>query len=69
MEGKVEHKFDMTPHTRNMEEYRKMCRERTNKSMIKNRQIQANLLSFDCFSDKSTLSFSALIKSTAKSGH
>ncbi|XP_059284432.1 uncharacterized protein LOC132037815 isoform X2 [Lycium ferocissimum] len=40
MEGKVEHKFDMTPHTRNMEEYRKMCRERTNKSMIKNRQIQ-----------------------------
>lgn len=69
MEGKVEHKFDMTPHTRNMEEYRKMCRERTNKSMIKNRQIQACFLSFDCFSDKSIQSFSALIKSTAKSGH
>lgn len=39
-EGKVEHKFDMTPHNKNMEEYRKMCRERTNKSMVKNRQIQ-----------------------------
>ncbi|KAG5595517.1 hypothetical protein H5410_036749 [Solanum commersonii] len=35
MEGKVEHKFDMTPHTRNMEEYRKMCRERTNNALIK----------------------------------
>lgn len=55
MEGKVEHKFDMTPHTRNMEEYRKMCRERTNKSMIKNRQIQVNLLSFDLFSETFTL--------------
>ncbi|XP_024972547.1 transcription initiation factor IIF subunit beta [Cynara cardunculus var. scolymus] len=40
MEGKVEHKFDMTPQNKNMEEYRKMCRERTNKSMVKNRQIQ-----------------------------
>lgn len=40
MEGKVEHKFDMKPHNTNMEEYRKMCRERTNKSMIRNRQIQ-----------------------------
>ncbi|GKA42117.1 transcription initiation factor IIF subunit beta [Tanacetum coccineum] len=40
MEGKVEHKFDMKPHNKNMEEYRKMCRERTNKSMVKNRQIQ-----------------------------
>lgn len=40
IEGKVEHKFDMKPHNENMEEYRKMCRERTNKSMIKNRQIQ-----------------------------
>ncbi|KAI3513262.1 hypothetical protein L1887_20591 [Cichorium endivia] len=39
-EGKVEHKFDMKPHNKNMEEYRKMCRERTNKSMVKNRQIQ-----------------------------
>lgn len=40
MEGKVEHKFDMKPHHANIEEYRKMCRERTNKSMVKNRQIQ-----------------------------
>ncbi|KAI7731308.1 hypothetical protein M8C21_002584 [Ambrosia artemisiifolia] len=39
-EGKVEHKFDMQPNNKNMEEYRRMCRERTNKSMIKNRQIQ-----------------------------
>lgn len=39
-EGKVEHKFDMNPHNTNMEEYRKLCRERTNKSMVKNRQIQ-----------------------------
>lgn len=50
MEGKVEHKFDMKPHNTNMEEYRKMCRERTNKSMIKNRQIQVRLYIslFDC---------------------
>ncbi|KAM5565024.1 hypothetical protein ABKV19_019181 [Rosa sericea] len=40
VEGKVEHKFDMKPHGTNFEEYGKMCRERTNKSMIKNRQIQ-----------------------------
>ncbi|KAI8003032.1 Transcription initiation factor IIF subunit beta [Camellia lanceoleosa] len=40
VEGKVEHKFDMKPHNENLEEYSKMCRERTNKSMIKNRQIQ-----------------------------
>ncbi|KAH9758895.1 transcription initiation factor IIF subunit beta [Citrus sinensis] len=40
MEGKVEHKFDMKPHEKNMEEYGRLCRERTNKSMIKNRQIQ-----------------------------
>ncbi|XP_059636853.1 transcription initiation factor IIF subunit beta [Cornus florida] len=40
MEGKVEHKFDMKPHNENMEEYSRLCRERTNKSMIKNRQIQ-----------------------------
>ncbi|XP_019175104.1 PREDICTED: general transcription factor IIF subunit 2-like [Ipomoea nil] len=39
-EGKVEYKFDMKPANRNMEEYRKLCRERTNKSMVKNRQIQ-----------------------------
>ncbi|KAL8459078.1 hypothetical protein ACS0TY_035682 [Phlomoides rotata] len=39
-EGKVEHKFDMKPHHENIEEYRRMCRERTNKSMVKSRQIQ-----------------------------
>lgn len=40
MEGKVEHKFDMKPHEKNIEEYGRLCRERTNRSMIKNRQIQ-----------------------------
>ncbi|CAI9777862.1 unnamed protein product [Fraxinus pennsylvanica] len=40
MEGKVEHKFDMKPHHQNIEEYRRICRERTKKSMVKNRQIQ-----------------------------
>ncbi|XP_039024559.1 transcription initiation factor IIF subunit beta-like isoform X2 [Hibiscus syriacus] len=40
MEGKVEHKFDMKPHAENIEEYGRLCRERTNKSMIKNRQTQ-----------------------------
>lgn len=44
MEGKVEHKFDMKPHGANIEEYGRLCRERTNKSMIKNRQIQAGVL-------------------------
>ena len=49
VEGKVEHKFDMKPHGTNFEEYGKMCRERTNKSMIKNRQIQVAISSI-CFS-------------------
>ncbi|XP_068645780.1 transcription initiation factor IIF subunit beta-like [Aristolochia californica] len=40
IEGKVEHKFDMKPNNENMEEYRKLCRERTTKSMIKSRQVQ-----------------------------
>ncbi|WCJ35268.1 Transcription initiation factor IIF beta subunit [Euphorbia peplus] len=40
IEGKVEHKFDMKPHNENMEEYGRLCRERTNKSMVKSRQIQ-----------------------------
>lgn len=40
VEGKVEHKFDMKPQNENLEEYGKLCRERTNKSMVKNRQIQ-----------------------------
>lgn len=44
MEGKVEHKFDMKPHEENLEEYGRLCRERTNKSMIKNRQIQVGQL-------------------------
>lgn len=44
MEGKVEHKFDMKPHEENIEEYGRLCRERTNKSMIKNRQIQVGNL-------------------------
>ncbi|KAL3840270.1 hypothetical protein ACJIZ3_024861 [Penstemon smallii] len=39
-EGKIDHKFDMKPHHANIDDYRKMCRERTNKSMVKNRQIQ-----------------------------
>lgn len=33
----------MKPHNENIEEYRKLCRERTNKSMIKNRQIQVGI--------------------------
>ncbi|XP_042506853.1 general transcription factor IIF subunit 2-like isoform X4 [Macadamia integrifolia] len=40
VEGNVEHKFDMKPHDDIIEEYGKLCRERTNKSMIKTRQIQ-----------------------------
>lgn len=43
-EGKVEHKFDMKPHHENIEEYRRICRERTNKSMVKSRQIQVQEL-------------------------
>ena len=44
VEGKVEHKFDMKPHNENFEEYGRLCRERTNKSMMKNRQIQVSRL-------------------------
>ncbi|KAG0462081.1 hypothetical protein HPP92_020557 [Vanilla planifolia] len=40
LEGKVEHKFDMEPHSENFGEYGKLCRERTSKAMIKTRQIQ-----------------------------
>ncbi|XP_052200388.1 uncharacterized protein LOC127806869 [Diospyros lotus] len=40
VEGKVHQKFDMKPHSGNIEEYRKLCRERTNKYMTKTRQIQ-----------------------------
>ncbi|CAI0382974.1 unnamed protein product [Linum tenue] len=40
VEGKVDHKFDLKPHNENIEEYGRLCRERTNKSMIRTRQIQ-----------------------------
>lgn len=40
MEGKILNKFDMRPHDENIENYRKLCRERTNKYMKKGRQIQ-----------------------------
>jgi transcription initiation factor TFIIF subunit beta len=39
-EGKIEHKYDMQPHNKNLEEYGRLCRERTTKSMVRNRQIQ-----------------------------
>uniref|UniRef100_J3L4J1 TFIIF beta subunit HTH domain-containing protein n=1 Tax=Oryza brachyantha TaxID=4533 RepID=J3L4J1_ORYBR len=38
-EGKVGHKFDMEPHSDNLANYGKLCRERTEKSMIKNRKL------------------------------
>lgn len=47
MEGKVEHKFDMKPHGENIEDYGKLCRERTKKSMIKNRCIQVGHLTIN----------------------
>ncbi|KMZ68382.1 putative Transcription initiation factor IIF subunit beta [Zostera marina] len=40
VEGKVEHKFDMQPHSDNYEQYGLLCRERTNKYMVKTRQVQ-----------------------------
>ncbi|CAK9152237.1 unnamed protein product [Ilex paraguariensis] len=40
VEGKIYNKFDMKPHNKNIEEYRKLCRERTNKYMTKTRHIQ-----------------------------
>ncbi|KAM3305741.1 general transcription factor IIF subunit 2-like isoform X1 [Capsicum chacoense] len=40
VEGKIYHKFDMKPHHESIENYGKLCRERTNKYMTKNRQIQ-----------------------------
>lgn len=39
LEGKVEHKFDMEPHSENYGDYSKLCRERTKKAMVKTRQI------------------------------
>ncbi|XVE75343.1 hypothetical protein DITRI_Ditri12bG0086700 [Diplodiscus trichospermus] len=40
VEGKIINKFDMRPHDENIENYGKLCRERTNKYMKKPRQIQ-----------------------------
>ncbi|XP_011084344.1 general transcription factor IIF subunit 2 [Sesamum indicum] len=40
VEGKIYHKFDMKPHDEDIEDYAKLCRERTNKYMTKTRQIQ-----------------------------
>ncbi|TYH51286.1 hypothetical protein ES332_D10G262600v1 [Gossypium tomentosum] len=40
VEGKILNKFDMRPHDENIENYGKLCRERTTKSMNKSRQIQ-----------------------------
>ncbi|KAL3701931.1 hypothetical protein R1sor_019953 [Riccia sorocarpa] len=40
VEGKVEHKFDMKPSSIGDEEYRKLCRERLNKSLVKTRTLQ-----------------------------
>ncbi|KAL5733449.1 hypothetical protein ACOSP7_032784 [Xanthoceras sorbifolium] len=40
IEGKILNKFDMRLHQDSMENYEKLCRERTNKYMTKSRQIQ-----------------------------
>ncbi|KAL3523448.1 hypothetical protein ACH5RR_016282 [Cinchona calisaya] len=40
VEGKIYNKFDMKPHGKTIEDYGKLCRERTNKYMTKTRQIQ-----------------------------
>ncbi|KDP25732.1 hypothetical protein JCGZ_23953 [Jatropha curcas] len=40
VEGKILFKFDMRPHSENLENYAKICRERTKKYMTKGRQIQ-----------------------------
>uniref|UniRef100_A0A452ZI70 TFIIF beta subunit N-terminal domain-containing protein n=1 Tax=Aegilops tauschii subsp. strangulata TaxID=200361 RepID=A0A452ZI70_AEGTS len=50
-EGKVEHKFDMEPHKDNLLNYAKLCRERTQKSMVKTRKVQV-----ECFNGPFTLS-------------
>ncbi|CAL4947218.1 unnamed protein product [Urochloa decumbens] len=39
-EGKVDQKFDMKPHSENLAEYGKLCRERTTKSMAKPRRVE-----------------------------
>uniref|UniRef100_A0A7N1A7R3 Transcription initiation factor IIF subunit beta n=1 Tax=Kalanchoe fedtschenkoi TaxID=63787 RepID=A0A7N1A7R3_KALFE len=40
VEGKVLNKFDVRPRTEDFDSYGKLCRERTKKHMIKNRQIK-----------------------------
>ncbi|KAL2512761.1 Transcription initiation factor IIF [Abeliophyllum distichum] len=40
VEGKIYHKFDMKPHNENIEDYAKLCRERTNKYMTKTRHTK-----------------------------
>ncbi|KAG6402285.1 hypothetical protein SASPL_139163 [Salvia splendens] len=40
VEGTINHKFDMKPHSENIEDYGRYCRERTNKSMAKPRQTR-----------------------------
>ncbi|CAN1256725.1 Transcription initiation factor IIF subunit beta [Linum perenne] len=40
VEGKILNKFDVKPHSENLEKYGKLCRERTKKYMTKNRQVQ-----------------------------
>ncbi|KAB5538927.1 hypothetical protein DKX38_016460 [Salix brachista] len=40
VEGRILNKFDVRPHSENLENYRKICRERTKKYMIKSRQIK-----------------------------
>lgn len=44
MEGKILNKFDMKPHNQDIENYGKLCRERTSKYMTKTRQIQVLLI-------------------------
>ncbi|CAH8363990.1 unnamed protein product [Eruca vesicaria subsp. sativa] len=39
-DGVIEQKFDMKPQGEDIEEYARLCRERTSRSMVKNRQIQ-----------------------------
>ncbi|CAN8240028.1 unnamed protein product [Cochlearia groenlandica] len=39
-EGKIVQKFDMKPQGGNIEEYGKICRERTSRAMVKNRKTQ-----------------------------
>ncbi|KAJ1285615.1 hypothetical protein BS78_03G292100 [Paspalum vaginatum] len=39
-EGKVETKFDMKPHRENLVDYGKLCRQRTNNSMVKLRKTE-----------------------------